>query len=181
MDLVHTPTFRLNSVLVVVFVAASVVLWIYMPERYPTHFDLSGTPTTWSDRNPGIWILVTSLCLISFGQGHLFQRFLINDPDSALLNVPHKERFLQLPRERKVRVIRRLNRLLGIMNLSVLVISFTVMLMMFTAAHAPSGLPSTLVRQALNASIIAVLVYPIVEVFLVRRMIRQKLEEEGLL
>ncbi|TVP74691.1 MAG: DUF1648 domain-containing protein [Gemmatimonadales bacterium] len=181
MELVHRPTFRLNTVLAVVFVALAIVLWQFMPERYPVHFTLDGEPTRWSDRNPGTWILVVALCLISFGQGHLFQRFLINDPDSSLLNVPHKKQFQKLSRERKVRVIRRTNRLLGLANTSLLLICSLVLLMMFAAAHSTEGLLWTLLNRGFQLLIVGVVVYPVVEYVLMRRMIEDKLRDEGLL
>ncbi len=180
MNLVHSPTFRLNSALFVAVLVLAVVLWMHMPERYPVHFDLAGTPTRWAERNPGMWVLIVAIFAISFGKVHLFQRFLINDPDSTLLNVPYKDRFHQLPRERKVRVLRRMNRFLGLMNTGTLLIYGSVLLMIFFGAHNPESPASLVTRYALYTVLVVVLVLPIFEVLAVRRMIRRKLQEEGL-
>ncbi|TVP58563.1 MAG: DUF1648 domain-containing protein [Gemmatimonadales bacterium] len=181
MNLVHTPTFRLNSALFVAFLILSGVLWVYMPERYPVHFDLSGTPTRWAERNPGMWVLIVALFVISFGKVHLFQRFLINDPDSTLLNVPYKDHFHQLPRERKVRVLRRMNRFLGLVNTGALLIYLAVLLMIFFGAHNPESASSLVARYALYMVLALILVVPLFEIVAMRRMVRTKLREEGLM
>lgn len=79
MNLVHRPSFRLNSALFVVFLGLSVALWRGMPERYPVHFTLQGSPTRWAE-GPGMWIPLVALCPIAFGKLHLFQRCLVSDP-----------------------------------------------------------------------------------------------------
>ena len=180
MNLVHTPTFRLNSVLFVVMLGLAVVLWLFMPERYPVHFDLTGTPTRWEERNVGMWVLIVSLFVISFGQAHLFQRFLMTDPDSKLLNVPYKELFHRLPTERKVRVLRRANRFLGLMNTGALLIYLSVLLMIFFGARSPGSLAAQSMQYALYLLLALILVVPIVEIGAMRRLIRVKLQEEGL-
>ncbi len=181
MQLVHIPTFRLNSVLFGLLVTLSVVLWTLMPERYPVRFDLSGNPTAWEDRGIGMWILINALFIISFGKAHLFQRYLMSDPASELLNVPYKKHFRKLPTERKVRVLIRANRFLGLMNTGVLLIFICVLFMIFLGATRPDSLATVVTRHALNVTIVAVLVAPIFEVVAIRRMVRRKLEEEGIL
>lgn len=181
MNLVHAPTFRLNSILFAGIALLSVVLWIGMPERYPVHFDLAGNPTRWEERGIGMWVLVTALFTISFLQMHLFQRYLITDPDSPLLNVPYKELFRQLPTERKVRVIRRTNRFLGLMNTGVLAIWGLLLISMRVGAEAPGSPVALLTHYAVLAVVVLLLAVPIFEIVALRRMIRAKLKDEGLL
>jgi transposase len=61
-------------------------------------------------------ILLVAVASLSFAKTHLAQRFLVADPNSALLNVPYKRLFQKLPVERKVPVVRRVNRMLGLVN-----------------------------------------------------------------
>jgi hypothetical protein len=132
-DLVHWPTFWLNTWLFLLFAFLAVVLWLGMPERYPAHFDLMGNPTRWVERNPAEWILLVALSTLSFGKAHLFQRFLVTDPNSTLLNVPDRKQFQRLPEARKVPVIRRVNRMLGMINTGMLLIFIAALLMIYTA------------------------------------------------
>lgn len=181
MDLVHVPTFRLNTVLFLAFLVLSVVLWLDMPERYPVHFSLSGEPTRWAEGGPGMWILLVALCAISFGKVHLFQRFLINDPDSPLLNVPYESRFQKLPGRRKVPVVRRVNRMLGLANTGMLLTYTFVLLLIYHSAHNPGSLAATLANHSLATVVVLMILFPLTELVALRRMVRRKLVEEGLL
>ncbi|SRR5690606_12657291 len=177
----HRPTFWLNSFLYVACLHLSVVLWSYMPERYPVHFDLFGNPTAWAERSPGLWILLVVVFTLSFLPAHLAQRFLFNDPDTTLINVPYKREFLKLPQERKVPVLRRTSRMLGVINTVVLLCWMAVLFLTFFTARSPGSLAAKAAHLGLIGSIVLVLVIVPVEVVLVRRMILRKLREEGLL
>lgn len=177
--MLHRPTFYLNTVLFGLVIVLSVVLWQGMPERYPIHFGLSGEPDGWAE-GPGMWVLLMAICTLSFGKAHLAQRFLLNDPDSALLNVPWKDRFQRLPRERKVQVMRRLNRMLGLLNTGLLLIFLAVMLMVYHTARDPASPWVAVSRGSLWLAVALVMVVPLAETVGVRRMIRRKLQEEGL-
>jgi hypothetical protein len=67
------------------------------------------------------------------------------------------------------------------MNTGVLLIFICVLLMIFLGATRPDSLATVVTRHALNVTIVAVLVAPIFEVVAIRRMVRRKLEEEGIL
>jgi len=180
MNVVHTATFRLNSVLFVAFLILAVVLWMGMPDRYPVHFSLFGEPTRWTEDGPGMWILLVALCAISFGKLHLFQRFLFQDADSPLLNVPYKRHFQKLPTARKVPVARRVNRMLGLANTGLLLTYSLVLLLVYYSAHNPASGAARAANHSLLAVVIFMLLFPLVELAALRRMVRRKLEEEGL-
>jgi len=180
MDLVHHPTFRLNSVLFVGYLGLAILLWMDMPERYPVHMSLSGSPNRWAE-GPGMWILLVAITTISFGKTHLFQRFLFNDPDSALINVPHKARFQRLPTERKVPVIRRVNRMLGLVNTGMLLTFIALLFVIYHTSHNPESWATAMANRSLQGILVLVLVVPLAEVVALSRMIRRKLREEGLL
>ncbi|TVP43027.1 MAG: DUF1648 domain-containing protein [Gemmatimonadales bacterium] len=181
MAIVHQPTFRLNSLLFLAFIALAIYLGMTLPDRYPVHFGLSGEPTRWEERGPGMWILLVAVGAFSFGKLHLFQRFLLTDPDSTLLNVPHRDLFLNLPRERKIPVFRRMNRMLGILNTALLATYIGLLLLTWWSAHQPGGWPARFSFQALVAAVGFAVIFPLVELRVFSRMIRRKLREEGLL
>ena len=177
--MLHRPTFHLNSALVLGFLVLAAVLWQGMPARYPVHFGLSGEPDRWAE-GAGMWVMIVVICSVSFGQTHLFQRFLVTDPDSALLNVPHKKLYLRLPGERKQVVMRRLNRFLGLVNTGVLLIFYCVLLLIYHTARNPDSAATAVTQWSFWIALALVLIVPVVETIGIRRMIRRKLEEEGL-
>jgi uncharacterized membrane protein len=180
MDLVHHPTVRLNSVLFAGYLMLALLLWLDMPERYPVHMDISGNPNRWAE-GPGMWILLVAITAISFGKTHLFQRFLFNDPDSGLINVPHKARFRKLPTARKVPVVRRANRMLGLVNTGMLLIFIAVLFAIYHTAHNPGSWATVVANRSLQGLLVLVLVVPLAEAVALSRMVRRKLREEGLL
>jgi uncharacterized membrane protein len=178
-DLIHWPTFRLNSGLFLLFALLAVGLWLGMPERYPVHFDLAGNATRWAERNPAEWILIVALSTLSFGKAHLFQRFLFNDPNSTLINVPCRKQFQGLPVERKVPVIRRVNRMLGLINTGMLLLFIAIMLLVYYTAHNPASPATALASRAVLVLVVLIVVVPLLEVVQVCRMIRRKVAEEA--
>ncbi len=181
MDVVHTPSFRFNTILFLGYLGLAVLLWIDMPERYPVHFDLAGNPTRWEERNPGMWILIVALSSISFMKVHLFQRFVFTNPDSPFLNLPYKTHFQKLPGERKLPVLRRVNRMLGLLNAGVLFVFIILLFLIYYSAHNPGSPAAGVANQALLVAVSVVVIYPLVEYVSLRGVIREKLEEEGLL
>jgi uncharacterized membrane protein len=179
MNLVHRTTFRLNSLLFLVFIGLAIFLWPSMPDRYPVHFGVSGDPTRWAE-GPGMWILLVAVCTISFAKAHLFQHFLFMDPNSTLLNVPYKQLFQKLPTERKIPVVRRVNRLLGLVNTGMLLLFICTLLLTYHTAHNPGSIVAVLANRALLLIVVLILVVPVVESLGLRRMIFRKLQEEGL-
>jgi uncharacterized membrane protein len=179
MKLVHHPTFRLNSVLFTAYLILAVLLWLDMPERYPVHMDLSGSPNRWAE-GPGMWVLLVAITTISFIKSHLFQRYLFDDPDSFLINVPHKARFKELPTERKVPVIRRANRMLGLVNTGMLLIFICILLVIHHTAHNPESWATAIANRSLQGLVVLVLAVLLFETLAMSRMIRRKLREEGL-
>lgn len=176
---VHRWTLRASVVLFTLFLVAAVVLWVRMPEQYPIGFDPMGNPTR-SAEGPGIWVLLVAVCAISFGQGYLFQRFVVTDPNSTLLNWPYKDLFHRLPVERKVPVLLRGNRLLGLINMGMVLTFLATLFLMYLTAQDPASAARTVARWMLWPVIGGTVVLPMVEILLLRRMIRRKLQEEGI-
>jgi len=180
-EILHRPTFRLNSALLFAYLALAIFLWQDMPARYPVHFDLTGTPTRWAERGPAMWVLLVAISALSVMKLHLFQFVLITNPDSTLLNVPHKKLFHQLPTARKIPVLRRANRLLGLVNTLQILIFSGILILIWATAHSPGGPLARIANLTLLAVIAIVLIMPFVELRVQTRMIRRKLRGEGLL
>jgi uncharacterized membrane protein len=178
-DIVHAKTLCGSLALFIVFLAFAIALGIDLPDRYPTRFDSSGSPTQWSE-GPGSWILLAAVGAFCFGQGFLLQRFVLTDPDSTLLNLPQKEQFQRLPRERKIPIVRRVNRMLGVMNILTLLLFFGILLSVYLAALSPDASEWALGKLWIWAMIGGVVLLPAVEIVGVRRMILTALSEEGL-
>lgn len=178
-ETLHHPTLRLNLLLFAFFLVAAVVLGSTLPDRYPVHFDLAGEPTRWEERGIGMYILLVSIGIITFGQGFLFQRFLVRGSNVHLLNIPHKERFLELPEARRLPVMRRMNRILGLTNTGVLLVFVAILFMKWWSAHQPGGWQAQASSWLLWAALAIVLIVPIAEAVGISRMIRRKLQEEG--
>jgi len=177
--MLHRPAFHLNSALYVDFLVLAVVLWQGIPERYPVHFGLSSEPGRWAE-GPDMWVMIVLICAVSFGKTHLFQRFLRNDPDSALAKVPHKRLYLRLPAERRQVAMRRLNRFLGLVSTRVLLICFSVLLLIYHTARNPGSHAVAVSQWSFCIALALFLIVPGVEPGGIRGMIRRKLEEEGL-
>jgi uncharacterized membrane protein len=181
MELLHQPTYRLNIFLFLAFLGLALQLGATLPDVYPVHFDLSGEPTRWEERGLGMWVLLVAIGAISFGQLHVFQRYVVTNLDMTLLNVPHKKAFLELPLERRLPVARRLNRMLGMLNTSLLVTFSAILLLTWWSAHQPGGWQVRVSQWTLWLAVGFAGVYPLVEVVLTGRVIRRKLREHGLL
>lgn len=78
-----------------------------LPDRIPVHFDASGTPDRWTQRNPTEWFLLPAVSLgllgLLLGVGLALPWFARHAPE--LINVPHKKRFLQLPIKSRIAVL----------------------------------------------------------------------------
>lgn len=181
-DTLHHPTLRLNLLLLGLFVLAALVLGTSLPDRIPVHFGIDGVPTRWEEgsRRIGMFILLVFFGLFTFGQGYVVQRFLVSGPNLNLLNIPHKKDFLRLPEARRTPVLWRINRMLGLVNTSTLVVFTTILFMTWWSAHQPGGWQARLSTWTLWIAIAFAVVYPLAEVFAITRMIRRKLVEEGL-
>jgi uncharacterized membrane protein len=180
-DTLHHPTIRFNLLLFAAYLGVAIWVGATLPERYPVHFDLSGNPTRWEERSLGMFILLVFVGVFTFAQGFLLQRFLLRDPGAPLLNIPFKELFLQLPEARRVPVMRRMNRMLGLINTMVLATFLSIILMTWWSAHQPGAWQAQLSNVSLMAALACLLIFPVVEAVALNRVIRRKLEEEGLL
>ncbi len=177
MNTLHTPSYRLNMIVFAVFMILSVIILNIMPERYPIHFDLAGNPTRWAEGNAVELLILIFFGAFSFVSVTVMQRYLIGDPNSGYLNIPNKKKFLELPEEQKVRILRRLNRMLGYVNTFVLLTFISILLMMWSAAAYPGSAFEQICQLFFYFSIILVLAFPLVDMIFISRYISQKYRE----
>ncbi len=178
--IIHEWTLRAGLRLFLLFLVLSVVLRQGMPERYPVRFDAGMEPTRWAE-GPGMWILLVALCSFSFGKGYLFQRWVLTDPDTQLLNVPHKQLFHRLPRERRIPVVRRAHRLLGLCNVGLVLLFILILLLTYHGSRHPDGVAFAVARWSFWIVVASMTLVPLAEAWALSRMVKRKLVEEGLL
>ncbi len=182
-DILHTATFRLNSILFAGFLTLAVVMGRTLPARVPIHFDAWGQPTTWTDSGLGVWVLLVVMGSWTFLLMHLLQ-WLVRDPASQLVNLPNKKVFLRLPLERRIAVMLRVNRMMGLLNTATLAIFAALLFLSWWTARVPedpSLLPIVLSRWLLWLAGAFVLVFPLTELWVIDRMMGHEIKEEGLI
>lgn len=173
----HSPSFRFNSLLFVGFVTLAVVMGFGLPERVPIHFDALGQATSWTHKGLGAWVLLVVMGSWTFLIMHLLQ-WLVRDPSSQLVNLPNKKAFLKLPVERRIPVMRRVNRMMGFLNTATLVVFTAILILTWWTARSPddpSIFPLFLARWTLWIAGAFVLVFPLTELWVVNRMMRRTL------
>ena len=94
--------FDLANATILFLTALFVYTWYpRLPERFPSHFDLSGNPDAWSGRGAFLVIVAVPFSLtIVFYILIQFMPRLASSPQR--LNIPHKEEFLKLPVEKQM-------------------------------------------------------------------------------
>lgn len=181
MNLVHGLSFRLNIYLYFLFLGISAFVYLNIPDIYPSRFDLSGNPVSWVEGKPELLIVLVLICSISFLKLHLIQRYLVNNPDSNLLNMPHKALYLQLPAERKENILIRVNRMLGIVNTLMLILFCLILLMIYFAAQNADSVSARATNGLFIICIITAVIFPFYELLQLNRYIKQELRKEGLM
>lgn len=89
----------------------AVMTWATAPDRVPLHFGLLGTVTRWGERSAWSWFgLPATATLIWAGLAYL-ERWVVERPDR--LNLPARERILELPPRLRVRVGEAVARVVG--------------------------------------------------------------------
>jgi hypothetical protein len=93
--------------LVALLALAGGSVWAYqsLPARYPIHFDLAGRPDRWAEKGPWIWAGLPALALLLAVLLPLTLRLARKAP--ALLNIPRKDLYLDLPPGARERVLER--------------------------------------------------------------------------
>ncbi|MBI5532863.1 MAG: DUF1648 domain-containing protein [Deltaproteobacteria bacterium] len=121
-------------------------VWAYptLPATYPVHFDMQGNPNRWVPGNSPEWFLVLG---ISVFINVVFVAISVSLPKMpiSIVNVPHKERFLQLPSHQQRSILSSFSKMLLTLGLSVNVLMTGLYVMLYEVAlqriRPPSGWP----------------------------------------
>lgn len=135
-SMTHIIISRLNAFLLGTLFIFCILVWSKLPDRIPIHFGADGTPDRWVATTVWSWFgipLFVSLLTIFMAwlSGWIRRR-----PD--LVNIPNKNRFLELPKERQ-------DALLELLSASIHAIMIVVTLMI-------GGIQYSIYRTAIGAA-----------------------------
>lgn len=100
----------LNAALLVALVGGSAVAWPGLPAEIPIHFGPSGEPDRWADTTLLTWFGLPALAVVLTLALYLGAQVLPSRP--RWLNMPDRERFLELPEDARGPVYRHVRTLL---------------------------------------------------------------------
>ena len=151
------------------FLAAAVVVFAvvaagWLPETYPSHFDISGKPDRWSHGPPGAaWYVVAGVgAAISVGVSALGLG--LRRIPADVLNMPRKEQFLKLDAAAREPVYRALTGMLLQLAFVVGLTFLGIQIAMLGSAHRGSMGPYLAFPVGGLALVIVVLVANVVHV-----------------
>jgi uncharacterized membrane protein len=119
------------------------VVWSFpsLPERYPVHFDINGIPNRWVAGDSKEWFFVLGISAllnaVFIGTG-----FAIKHTPVGFVNVPHKERFLKLPRERQLDVLMGFGKMLLAMAIGLNLLMLGIYVVLYQVALQRMAFPS---------------------------------------
>ncbi|MCP5496340.1 MAG: DUF1648 domain-containing protein [Leptospiraceae bacterium] len=88
----------LNIVLIAVGTIWGFSTWNSIPDKIPVHFSFSGEPDRWTTKGIELAIIILLPLLMSL---FLYGMFVLSRKYPTLLNIPNKEKFLSLSKERQ--------------------------------------------------------------------------------
>ncbi|HET6681069.1 MAG TPA: DUF1648 domain-containing protein [Gemmatimonadaceae bacterium] len=144
------PMRIVSVVLLVVLAVGSAAAWPTLPGEIPTHFDLSGRPDSFAATSLASWFALPAIGVLTWALVLASSHFAIKHP--SLLNIPHKQDFLELPEANRPPVARHIRELLDAVGVHVLLVFGIVQLAVYSEARGhpvPWLLPSVLVLTAL--------------------------------
>jgi uncharacterized membrane protein len=146
-----------NLLLAAALLAASMLAWPHLPERIPTHFDLAGTPTTWTRTSRLAWYGLPWLAVVMAALLWVAGRWGRAVP--WLWNVPEKDRFLKLSPAAREPFVAELDSLVALTGVAMTLAFAGVQASMYlTAAGRMRGMPGALLALVLLPTAAAVVV-----------------------
>jgi uncharacterized membrane protein len=89
--------------LLLILVGWSIAVYPELPDRIPTHFDFSGTPTGWAETSFRSWLLIPVIGGFTYALIAGIGWFMRTHPDK--MNVPDRKKFAELPPEARASII----------------------------------------------------------------------------
>ncbi|MFH2010977.1 MAG: DUF1648 domain-containing protein [bacterium] len=108
-----------------------------LPGRYPVHFNAAGQPDRWATAGSVEWYVVPIIAAVMAATMAPLALLLPRIP-MELMNLPRKEQFLRLGRERQTPILQYLVRFLLWVSLGDTLLCLSIQWMMFRAAQAGS-------------------------------------------
>ncbi len=153
---------------IVLFVLSMVgYVWAYqsLPLRYPSHFNFDGVPDGWTDKNLFSWFIIPaiSLALLSFMYfiTPLFRKY------PQFINIPGKEKFLELSDERKEPVFKLAENLMGMIAIVEQLLFLYIQYAMWSAALSPGNMMpphSTLIIIGHSVFVLGIVIFYLVKI-----------------
>lgn len=122
----------LNLVLLTLLFGASLLAWPTLPAELPSHLNIDGRVTRWTDATPLAWFGMPLLALGLNLLLYVIMRFATRDPRG--INLPNKDRLLALPEHRQQVVLEEVKGLLELPCIEVTVIFCLVQYALYRAA-----------------------------------------------
>ena len=130
--------FRLNWVLVAVFVAGCLAAWPLLPAEIPLHFGLDGTPDEWQAKDGGVWFTLPVLCAVLAFVMTRVPKVAATDPGSW--NVKNRRLLVSLSTSQREPIVHELEESVAWMAVFVTTVFFVLQGEVFAAArghHSP--------------------------------------------
>ena len=85
----------LNAVLILCAFAYALATYEGLPERFPVHFDATGSPDGWAEKSLAFWLLFPLMALGITGLMYVLSLIVnIAKKNPKLVNIPNKQKFL---------------------------------------------------------------------------------------
>ena len=123
------------SGLLLITVAFSLFVYPALPSRIPIHFAFDGTPDGWAQKSLIVWLLLPMVGVGLWGLIELIGMGITRSP--TFVNLPNKEKFLALPKEKQYRIVERLREVLGWIVAGVLLLFGLIQYSMYLSAVIP--------------------------------------------
>lgn len=143
----------INALLALALIGFSIWAWPELPERIPVHFDASGEATRWAVTSFWSWFTVPLLALamvaLNYGLASAMRRW------PRLVNLPDKRRLLDLPPERRQRVLAPIKDMVYALSIPLLLMFGLIQIGTYREAHGFSATGFTIA-----ALVLAVMITP---------------------
>lgn len=168
--------YRINVILVGLYIAWAVLVWPSLPERIPVHFDLAGRPDGWSGTSILRWFGLPFSALVNlavvWGAGRLARR------SPQHWNVPEKERFLALSPEAREPIVEMMDQFLARTSLLITWVFGALHVAVYTTALGRTTGMSWYIGTVIAAAVVGPTVGAIVLARRVGQMVREASSRE---
>ncbi|MBI5496815.1 MAG: DUF1648 domain-containing protein [Deltaproteobacteria bacterium] len=162
-----------NAVLLLSSAVLAWRAWPGLPPQIPVHFNAEGDPDAWAPRDSNILLLLVlvpwGLTLLLYGVARMTTLLAANP---AFINIPRKQEFLALPRERQMPLWRLMQETLAAVAVGVNVVFLALLSGVFRVAlGAESALSPPALFIPITLTVLLTVGYSVASRRLVNRLI----------